>query len=305
MTITADLALPEAIARELNTPFPITDEQVELYRELGYIKLKQVLSPAALAFFAREITTVVRETPPESVLPQRHVELLTAEGHDIVRRLAERARSRRSDSTYAQAFTQRPNIWNLSPVVEALVRSRRLAQLAADLIGVNGVRLYHDQALYKEPHGGHTPWHCDQFYWPLSNANTTTIWIPLQAVPLDMGPLAFAAGSHRLEGSQGRELAISDESEETIGRLMEGFEVDNSPFELGEVSFHAGWMFHRADPNRSDRVRAAFTIIYMDKDVRVIEPRYPQHAVDHALWLPGTKAGDPAATPINPILFER
>ena len=60
---------------------------------------------------------------------------------------------------------------------------------------VEGVRLYHDQALFKEAEGGITPWHADQYYWPLSTSKTITYWIPLQAIPLEMGPLEFSAGS--------------------------------------------------------------------------------------------------------------
>ena len=66
----------------------------------------------------------------------------------------------------------------------------------AKLLGVAGVRLYHDQSLYKEPGGGITPAHADQYYWPLASDRIVTAWIPLQPVPEDMGPLAFYAGSH-------------------------------------------------------------------------------------------------------------
>ncbi|MBV8689372.1 MAG: phytanoyl-CoA dioxygenase family protein [Candidatus Eremiobacteraeota bacterium] len=51
------------------------------------------------------------------------------------------------------------------------------------------MRLYHDQALIKEPGAGYTPWHADQFYWPLDSAKTITAWVPLRAVPLEMGPI--------------------------------------------------------------------------------------------------------------------
>ena len=63
---------------------------------------------------------------------------------------------------------------------------------------VEGVRLYHDQALFKEAEGGITPWHADQYYWPLSTSKTITDLIPLQATPLEMGPLEFSAGSQQV-----------------------------------------------------------------------------------------------------------
>lgn len=45
------------------------------------------------------------------------------------------------------------------------------------------MRIYHDQALYKEPGGGCTPWHADGYYFPLSSGKILTAWVPLQPVP--------------------------------------------------------------------------------------------------------------------------
>jgi hypothetical protein len=156
-------------------------------------------------------------------------------------------------------------------------------------MGVAGVRMYHDQALYKEPGGGYTPWHVDQFYWPLSNANSVTVWVPLQATPLELGPLSFAIGSQVIE--QGRELAISDESEEKIRYNLRDFPIDEGPYDLGEVSFHAGWTFHRAGPNTSAAPRAVMTVIYIEDGIRLIQPRHKNHENDWNTWMPGVQIG--------------
>ena len=44
-----------------------------------------------------------------------------------------------------------------------------------------------------------------------------------------------------------------------------GFQVVGDPYQLGEVSFHAGWTFHRADGNATFMPREVFTIIYIDE----------------------------------------
>ena len=62
--------------------------------------------------------------------------------------------------------------------IEEFVFSKRLAKIAADLLTVDGVRMYHDQALFNEGGGGITPWHADQYYWPLATGKTITAWIP-------------------------------------------------------------------------------------------------------------------------------
>lgn len=155
---------------DIDSPYSLSDAQVERFRRDGCIKLKQVLSPAALAHYGSAITR------------------LTIDLNTEVRPLQER-------STYDRAFLQVMNLWEQSPLVGRFVMGQRLARMAAELLQVSGVRLYHDQSLYKEPGGGITPAHADQYYWPLASDRTITAWIPLQAVPAEMGPLGFYAGS--------------------------------------------------------------------------------------------------------------
>ena len=287
-------------AAELNRLLPLSAAQIEAYGRDGYLRLKDVLSPALLDDYRAEIMREVR-----AWTPARFIEQLRIDNGDKFAAQIDAAFTRKKDritSTYSRAFTQRMNLWRLNPTIATLVKSKRLACLAAGLMQVEGVRLYHDQALFKEPHGGHTPWHVDQYYWPLSSDHTITLWIPLQAVDQAMGPLAFAAGSHLSADAQARRLAISDQSEAVLAQQLKDADVDQRPFALGEVSFHAGWTCHRAGPNLTDTVRAAFTIIYMDKDIRVTAPQHAQQATDARMWLPGCEPGAPAASAINPQL---
>jgi ectoine hydroxylase-related dioxygenase (phytanoyl-CoA dioxygenase family) len=262
----------------LDLAYPLSAEAITRYQTNGFIKFKDVLDAATIAHYRRVIVAKVeefaRQAPP----------------------LSER-------TTYGKAFLQLENLWRTSSDIEKFTRSRRLARLAAELMGCERVRLYHDQALCKEAGGGLTPWHADQHYWPLATDRTITAWIPLQAVPTEMGPLAFAAGSQRI--LSGRHLAISDESEREIGITIKDCPVDETPFDLGEVSFHAGWTFHRAGANRTDRTRHAMTVIYHDGDATVAEPRSSFHVNDLANWMPGCVPGGLAASPLNPVLWDR
>ena len=86
--------------------------------------------------------------------------------------------------------------------------SPRAAQYEASLL----------KRLYKEPGGGITPAHADQYYWPLASDRTITAWVPLQPVPVEMGPLGFYARSQSV--AFGRDLGISDESEDKISANM-------------------------------------------------------------------------------------
>lgn len=263
---------------DLNDPYVLTDEQRAFFNENGFIKLKHVLKPQTLEFYGKVISEQVQR------LNTQH---LPIEQRDV----------------YGRAFLQVMNIWTKNAVVKEFVFGKKLARLAAELLGVSGVRLYHDQALYKEPHGGKTPWHADQFYWPLDTDRTVTAWIPLQQTPLGMGPLAFAPKTHRL--NVGRDVAISEESEQLIGKTLHDLQMEivETPYDLGEVSFHLGWNWHRAGANHTDRPRRVMTVIYMDEDAKMIAPRHGNHVVDADSWLPGVKQGQPAASPLNPVLW--
>ncbi|MGB9150912.1 MAG: phytanoyl-CoA dioxygenase family protein [Burkholderiales bacterium] len=265
---------------EIDSHYPLDRQQIDYFRENGFIKLKNVLSPETLAYFGNEITR------------------LTISLNTQTKPLEQR-------STYDRAFLQVMNLWERSAVVRQFVLGARLGRIAAELMEVGGVRLYHDQALYKEPGGGITPSHADQYYWPLSSDRAATAWIPLQAVPGEMGPLAFYRGSQSVEF--GRDLGISDESERQITANMQahGFEIVDQPFDLGEISFHSGWTFHRAGANTSGRPRAVMTIIYMDEDMELAESCSDIQRNDLAQWCPGAVPGEVIRTAKNPVIYQR
>lgn len=265
---------------DLHDRYPLSAEQISAYADQGFVRLPQVLAPETLARYESEITAKVKELNTLN-LP-----------------MAER-------STYQKAFLQVENLWRHSALVEEFVFSRRLAAIATELLGVRGVRLYHDQALYKESGGGITPWHADQYYWPLEGDRTVTVWVPLQAVPAGMGPLSFAAGSQHF--SFGRDLPLSDESEASLQVALaeQGFPIVSQPYDLGSVSFHSGWTFHRADPNHTDTPRRVMTMIYIDADIQITEPVNTKQQLDLDKWLGGAAPGPVSDGSLNPVVYRR
>jgi len=266
-------------APDIDTHYPLTREQIAFFREQGYIKLKDVLSPEAIDYYNPIVSKITFDKDPNKGVP-----------------MAER-------DTYSKAFIQVMNIWTCDVQVRALTFSQRLARIATQLLGVTGVRLWHDQALYKEAGGGFSPWHADQYYWPMASMLSVTAWIPLQPVPIEMGSLAFAAGSHLIPG--GREIGISDESEQQIAAHIKrhGLTEVYEPFDLGEVSFHYGFTLHRAGPNTTDQPRKVHTIIYMDEDQRLIEPRNANQQQDWQTWTPSSTPGQIMNDALNPVVY--
>lgn len=264
----------------LEEPYTLTEEQVSFYQNNRFIKLKKVLNEEVILFFNEAVS--------------KRVEMMSREKQPLEER-----------STYGKAFLQVFNLWREDPVVQQLVFSKRIAAIAARLMKVDGVRIYHDQALFKEAGGGITPWHADQYYWPLETDKTITAWIPLQATPLELGPLEFSAGSHTI--LEGRELEISDESEVAIQQKLRvtDFKHVIEPFDAGEVSFHSGWVFHRAGANKTKQMRKVMTTIYMDKEMRLKKPDNENQINDWHTWCPGAKIGHVIDSPINPVVYQK
>ena len=205
--------------------------------------------------------------------------------------------------TYGKAFLQSFNLWRLDPAIATFVRSRRFARVAAQLLGVEAVRLYHDQALCKEPGGGRTPWHQDQYYWPMDTDRTITMWMPLVDVPDEVGSMTFATGSHRLGDLRGR--SISDESDVEFGSLIEsrGLPTDtHGAMQAGDATFHNGWTLHSAGPNPTGRLRTVMTVIYVADGARVLPELTRAQDFDRKVWLGGANPGDPIDSDLNPRL---
>jgi len=275
-----NMSISLSIKTSLSKPYILSDEQIEFYNQNRFIKLKQVFDSETISFFNEAISNRVDIMNKESIP------------------LNER-------STYGKAFLQLFNLWREDEVVKEFIFSERLAKIAADLMQVDGVRIYHDQALFKEAGGGITPWHADQYYWPLETDKTITAWIPLQETPMELGPLEFSAGSHQI--IEGRDLEIGDESETIIQKNLKitNFNHVVEAFDLGEVSFHSGWVFHRAGANTTDQMRKVMTVIYMDKDMLLKNPENKNQINDWNTWCPGANIGEVIDTPLNPIVYKK
>ena len=272
-------ATPESIKAALDANYSVTPAQVKYFSENGFIKIKNIFDASVIDYM--------------NIVISKEVDRLNNQQIPLEER-----------DTYGKAFLQIMNLWTHTSAVKDIVFSKKIAQIATGLMQTTGVRLYHDQALFKEPKGGHTPWHADQYYWPLDTENTVTAWIPLQATPLNYGPLEFSAGSNKL--TAGRDKQISDESQAFLEAELKRHAFNHvvEPFDVGEISFHRGWLYHRAGPNVSGNMRKVMTMIYMDKDTLLKTPENHNQQADWDTWCPGATVGEIVNTPLNPVLFE-
>lgn len=273
---TTTLDLPD-LASEYDVP----QERIREFQEKGHTVLRTVASPEEVAAYRPVL---------KSVALQQNTEVRPLEERD----------------TYGKAFLQMWNLWRVDEGVRRFVLARRFAKIAADLMGVDGVRIYHDQAIFKEPGGGPTPWHQDQFYWPLDSDKTITMWMPLVDVPIEVGTMNFVSGSQRL-GYLG-DYAISDESDASFAAMIEERQLEietHGAAAAGDATFHAGWMLHNAPANRTENMREVMTVIYFADGMRVTEPTNDSQRTDIDRWLPELAPGDIAATELNPLVYSR
>ncbi|HLK58511.1 MAG TPA: phytanoyl-CoA dioxygenase family protein [Chthonomonadaceae bacterium] len=267
---------------DLTSDYPLTEAQVAAFQKDGHILLRGVCSPEEIAAYRPVINAAAYRYNTQT------------------RPMEER-------DTYGKAFLQIMNLWEVDEAVRRYVLARRFGKIAADLLRVPAVRLYHDQALYKEANGGHTPWHQDQYYWPLDTKGiqAVTLWMPSVDISVEMGALTFATGSHT-EGFLGH-LQISDESHEEFDQVVKerGYSVTNAAMQAGDATFHAGWLLHSAPGNLSDTTREVMTIIYFADGVRTFQPDNPNRQDDLERWLPGVQPGELASSKLNPVVYQR
>ena len=267
---------------DLNSEYTLHPEASANFQKNGFSLLRNVCSAEEVAAYRKVIT-------------------------DATYRYNNETRPMEERDTYARAFLQITNLWARDEAVKRYTLAKRFGKIAADLMGVSGVRLYHDQALYKEAGGGHTPWHQDQYYWPIDpkGIKACTMWMPLVDVSVEMGALTFAIASQK-EGFLSN-LAISDASHDEFDRLVKSreFEIAQEAVNAGDATFHAGWTLHCAPGNAGKIAREVMTIIYIADETEIIEPDNPNRVLDLAAWFPGQKPGEMIGSELNPLIYSR
>ena len=194
--------------------------------------------------------------------------------------------------TYGKAFIQAANLWQHDEAVAQFTLARRFASAAAALLEVDAVRLYHDQALFKEPGGGATPWHQDQYYWPLDTDDTVTMWMPLVDVTDPVEGMTFGDGTHRFGDLGGG--VISDASERRFDALVRDRGIKLHTYRnlrAGDATFHRGWTLHRASGNPTASMRSVMTVIYVADGACIAPPANPAQEFDRQIWLGGRAPG--------------
>jgi ectoine hydroxylase-related dioxygenase (phytanoyl-CoA dioxygenase family) len=259
----------------MTTVAGITAELVENFRRDGFVVVPGLLSADEIRRFGSAVDEAVARRS----------------SHDT-RTLADKSR-------YEQSFIQCQNLWEDSPGVRPLTFHPLIAGTAARLLGVDAVRIWHDQALYKEAGGRETDPHQDQPYWPIVETNTITAWIPFDGSTLANGAMGYLPGSHLL-GLREFVNIFTGSGEDPLARQeLEGIEPVWVEVPAGSVAYHHGLTFHLAGPNTSGAVRRVHTAIYFADGSTRGEGRFPHPSVERA----GIEMGAVIASDVTPIAW--
>ena len=255
------------------------------------------LPPQLLQDFVRNGYVVV----PDLLDPDELVRFGAAVDAAVARRSRHDTRDLAEKSRYEQSFIQCQNLWEDCPTVRPLTFHPRVAETAARLLGVDAVRLWHDQALYKEPGGRETDPHQDQPYWPIVETNTITAWIPFDGSTLSNGAMGYLPGSHRVGVREFVNIFFGEPENPLQRQELAGIEPAWVEVPAGGVAFHHGLTFHLAGPNTTDTVRRVHTAIYFADGSTRGEGRYPHPSVERA----GIAMGAVIASDVTPIAWPR
>jgi phytanoyl-CoA hydroxylase len=223
----------------------LNESQISHYREDGYVKIDQFLSPAEVA----ELKAAVLEAA--GLIGKKTVADIGADFQP------------EPESYYSKVFIQKINLWRINPTVKKYMLNPELGKMICRLAGVPGYRIWHDQTLIKDPFANPTAFHLDNPYWSYSSRDAISIWIALEDATLENGCMWFQPGTQKI--ARFDNAGIGENMSALFKVYPEMAKVDPVPIPMkaGDCSFHNGLLSHGAGPNMTRKRRIAMTAGYM------------------------------------------
>ncbi len=220
----------------------LTPQQIAAYRENGFVVLENFLDAAELDQW--------RRTTEEAVEQRLQTEGgLNNQGDP--------------DAYYAQVFTQCIKLADTHAGMKRLMLDSRLGRVAATLAGVSGIRVWHDQALFKPPFGNPTGWHLDNPYWSFSSRDAISLWVALDDATLANGALFYLPGTHKTARFDNAGIGQNLADLFKVYPEWRALESVGCPCPAGSAVFHNGLTAHGAGANMTNKPRRAMTCAYM------------------------------------------
>lgn len=221
----------------------ISQQQIDAYRENGFVIIKDFLTPEELERWRTAVDAAIDARGQERILGRQE-------------KLAD-------DAYYNNVFIQRVNLWMDNEPIRNLILDSRIGRMAARLAGVDGVRIWHDQALVKQPWANPTGWHLDNPYWSFHSRDAITIWVALDDATLENGCLWFLPGTHKSATFDNVGIGPNIGDLFKVYPQWRAIKAVPAPMKAGSCSFHNALLAHGAGPNFTPGWRRAMTCAYM------------------------------------------
>ena len=221
----------------------LTTAQVEFYRGNGFLVIENFLDAAELEHW--------RETT-EAAIAQRM-------GGSEDGRLNNQG----GEEYYKQVFLQCIKLADSDPAMRELMFDPKLGEVAGKLAGVDGIRIWHDQALFKPPFGNPTAWHLDNPYWSFSSPDSLSIWVALDDATLSNGCLYYLPGTQKTAHYETVGIGSNIADLFKVYPQWRELEPVACPCPAGSAVFHNGLTAHGAGANMTNKPRRAMTCAYM------------------------------------------
>jgi len=228
----------------------VTSDQIERYRKDGFLVIDNFLTANELTEWRSAVEEAVDERDGVKI-PGTNLKTGADDGIN------------QDTEYYANVFDQLINLWQTNSRVRKLMMSPELGKAAARLSGANGIRIWHDQALFKRPWANPTALHLDVPFWSFSAPDAISLWVALDDATYNNGCLYFLQGTHKK--TDYRDIGITKNMKAifTIYPELASVEALAVPMKAGSASFHNGLCIHGAGANMTPRPRRAMTCAYM------------------------------------------
>lgn len=234
---------PTPGTREEQNRFRLSREQIEFYRENGYLAGVKLLDDHQIDQLRKEVMSLVDPAHPGNSL---FYEFNSNESADPQKILFHAL-----------------GAWRISEGLHDILWHPAFTVPASQLLE-GPARFWHDQLFYKPAHhGGVVIWHQDYSYWTRTQPMAhLSCWIGLDDSTRDNGCVHYVPGSHKWSLLPRADFANDMDAVLEALTPEQRREFKPVPIELkkGECSFHHPLMVHGSYENRTDRSRRAVVL---------------------------------------------
>lgn len=215
------------------------DKIIGTYEESGVVRIRQFISPDQIQEIRQELDSYIKHG-----LPQRANANCTFE---------------------ADGKTVR-NLWQLEQYLDyfrALAERPKITRLVSKLVHGEPTLIAVETFNKAASVGSGVPYHQDNAYFCQSPPDVLTMWIAIDPVSVENGPVYYVEGSHKLgmlptkpSGTAGNSIGLVEEP--SIPKSKQ-FCCTLDP---GDAAIHHCQTIHHSDPNRTDQPRLGLLLVF-------------------------------------------